>query len=136
MLGTVQVSAEMVAMVPAANIVVSRAQFGAVWAASEQQAAASNSDGFLVGLALTCRWLAAQPVWSLTVQREELPRSPASGQNLAASPETIEPEYRDATALAQSADATPEARDLARGVAAMLSWACHGAGAPPIAPAA
>jgi hypothetical protein len=122
----------MVAMVPAANIVVSRADFGAVWAASEQKAAAPGSDGFLVGLALTCRWLSAQQVWSLTVQREEMPRTPATDRDVAASPETIAQEYQDATVLTHLADRTPEARDLARGVVALLAWACRGSGIPPI----
>jgi hypothetical protein len=122
----------MVAMVPAANIVVPRAEFGAVWAAAERQAAAPGSDGFLVGLALTCRWLSAQRVWSLTVQREELPRSPATDRDVVASPEAIEQEYRDATVLTHRPDRTPESRGLARGVVAMLAWACRGSGIPPL----
>jgi hypothetical protein len=132
MLGSVDVSVEMVASVPGPNIVVSRAEFGAVWAASERRAAGPESDSFLVGLVLTCRWLSAQPVWSLTVQRDEAPRTPASDQDIAASPETIGQEYREASVLAGLSDRTPEARDLAQGVVAMLAWACHGSGVPPI----
>jgi hypothetical protein len=121
------VSAHAVSKVPQANLVVPRSAFGALWALAERlggQPGAANE--YLVGVVLTCRWLAAQPVWSDVSGRSEMPRAPVTGRPDAAMPETVETEY-----LAAASWRAPQ-RERARGVVATLDWAWHGSGQPPL----
>lgn len=127
------VSAEAVARVPTGNLQVPRAEFGAVWAAvarwGEQPGA---GDDFLLGVLLTCQWLADQPVWS-PVGRGQMPSAPFTGRRHAAMPETIDAEYVAAAVACHSTVARPAVRtDLARGVVATLDWTWHGSRRAPV----
>jgi hypothetical protein len=127
-LNTVEVSAEAVAKVPGENLRVSRAQFGAVWALAEHLGSKPGDGGdYLLGVILTCEWLADQPVPTVLPNRvAEMPRSPLTRRLQRPMPETIESELL-----------APHARrcgrpELARGVAATLEWAWRANGRPPL----
>jgi hypothetical protein len=129
-LGDMDVSAAAVAKVPGENLRVPRAEFGALWTVADRLAGQPGpDDDFLVGVVLTCRWLAAQPVWSDLIGRAEMPAAPFTGRAHAAMPETVEAELVRAAAAA----ARPGPRaELARGVVATLNWAWRGTGDPPL----
>lgn len=129
-LGDMDVSADAVAKVPGANLRVPRTNFGALWAFAEHVATQPGpDDDFLVGVVFTCRWLAAQPVWSDLISRAEMPAAPLTGRQHAAVPETAEAELVSASATAARRGARA---DLARGVVATLTWAWRGTGAAPL----
>lgn len=117
-----------VAKVPPENLRVSWAEFGALWAYAEQAGSQPGpDDDYLVGVVLTCRWLADQPVWSSTSGKARMPRAPFTGRSHGAMPETIDEEY-----LAAASRRTLR-RELARGVIATLDWTWHGSHQPPLA---
>jgi len=124
----VEVSAEILAKVPGENLRVSRAEFGAVWTLAEHLGGQPGDGGeYLLGVILTCEWLANQPVPSVLPDRvAEMPRSPLTRRLQRPMPETIESELLAAYARR---GARPE---LARGVAATLEWAWRGKGRPPL----
>jgi hypothetical protein len=124
----VEVSAEAVSRVPAENLRVPRPEFGAVWARAEDLGGKSGDGGdYLLGVILTCEWLADQPVSSVLPNTvTEMPRSPITRRLQRPMPETIESELLSAWARRGG---RPE---LARGVAATLEWAWRGNGRPPL----
>jgi hypothetical protein len=124
----VEVSAEAVAEVPGENLHVPRTEFGAVWALAEHLGDQPGDGGdYLLGVMLTCQWLADQPVPSILPRRvAEMPRSPITRRLQRPMPETIESELLAAWARHGG---RPE---LARGVAATLEWAWRGKGQPPL----
>ena len=124
-LDDVEVSAEAVAKVPGENLRVPLSEFGAVWSLAEHLGGQPGNGGnYLLGVILTCEWLADQPVPSLMPARvAEMPRSPLTRRLQRPMPETIESELLAAYARR---DGRPE---LARGVAATLEWAWRAAGA-------
>jgi hypothetical protein len=127
----VDVSAEAVANVPAENLRVSRAVFGALWALAEDLGRRPGDGGrFLLGVIRTCRWLADQPFWSQVDGYAVMPTSPYTRRRRGAMPETIEEEY---LASLSPRGLEPE---LARGVAATLGWAWYGSDHPPLGVAA
>jgi hypothetical protein len=127
------VTAALVAKIPTENLRVRRADFAEVWTRAETLASRSGPDAdYFVGVVFTCRWLAAQPVWSPIVHLMEMPRTPIGWSHVTAMPETIEDEYLNA--VRASVRSVTAAR--ARGVVATLDWAWHGNGRPPIAMAA
>jgi hypothetical protein len=121
------VSPDTLAKVPAENLRVSRAEFGALWGWAERLGdQPARGDQYLIGVLWTCRWLAGQPIWSRVMGRWEAPAAPLTRRRHAAMPETIEAEYMAAlTARAFE-------RERARGVAAALAWAWYGSGQPPL----
>jgi hypothetical protein len=124
-----KVSAEAVAKVPGENLRVSRADFGALWAAAEHmgsEPAGGADDDYVVAVVWTCRWLARQPVYSRVVGRWEMPAAPLTRRRHGAMPETIDEEYLAA------ATASAFERERARGVMATLEWTWHGSGRPPL----
>jgi hypothetical protein len=127
-LNTVDVSAEAIAEVPGAYLRVSRAEFGEVWALAEHLGGEPGDGGdYLLGVILTCQWLADQPVPSILPNRvAEMPRSPITRRLQRPMPETIESELLAAYGRRGS---RPE---LARGVAATLEWAWRDKGRPPL----
>jgi hypothetical protein len=126
----VRVLAEAVARVPGENLRLSRAEFGALWVMVERLTSRPGpDDDFLIGVLRTCRWLAAQPLWSAGVARAELPTSPITRRPHVAIPEVVEAEFVAAAAAAGRRRGRPE---LARGVVATLEWAWRGTGAPPL----
>jgi hypothetical protein len=123
----VLVSAEHIAKVPSENLRVSSADFGVLWTLAEHLGDQPGpDDDYLVGVVLTCRWLAGQPVWSAIVNRAEMPFAPVTWRQHRAMPETIDDEYLAAV--------SPRAAEpgIARGVAATLEWTWHGSGRPPL----
>ena len=121
------VSAEAVANVPGENLRVPLAEFGALWAMAEHLGSQPGPDkDYVVGVVLTCRWLANQPVWSQAINRAEMPYAPITWRRHAAMPETIDEEYLAAVSRRW---ARPE---LVRGVVATLDWTWHGSRPPPI----
>jgi hypothetical protein len=127
-LADVEVSAEAIAKLPGEILRVSRAEFGAVWALAEHLGGQPGDGGeYLLGVILTCEWLADQPVPSVLPSRvAEMPRSPLTRRLQRPMPETIESEL---LAAYGRGDRRPE---LARGVAATLAWAWRGTGRPPL----
>jgi hypothetical protein len=125
-LDSVEVSAEAVAKVPGENLRVARAEFGAVWALAEHLGGRPGDGGdYLLGVILTCEWLADQPVPSVLPGRvAEMPRSPLGRRLQRPMPETIESE------LLAAYGRRGERPELARGVAATLEWAWRGKGRP------
>lgn len=126
-LGGVDVTVEHVAKVPGENLRVPRTEFGAVWSAVERWAGRPGPrDEFLIGVMRTCRWLAAQPVWSRVAGRAEIPAAPVTRRRHAAMPETIDAEYVAAL--------SPRAAEpgVARGAAATLEWTWYGSRRPPL----
>jgi hypothetical protein len=106
---------------------VSRGEFGALWALAERLGDQPGPDNdYLVGVVLTCRWLASQPVWSKAVNRAEMPYAPVTWRRHAAMPETIDAEYLVAVSRRW---ARPE---LTHGVVATLDWTWHGSRRPPL----
>jgi hypothetical protein len=124
----VDVSADAVAMVPGEILRVPRPEFGAVWARAEHLGGQPRDGGdYLLGVILTCEWLADQPVPSVLPNTvAEMPRSPITRRLQRPMPETIESELLAAYARRGG---RPE---LARGVAATLDWAWRGKGRPPL----
>jgi hypothetical protein len=127
-LHSVVVSAEAVAKVPDENLRVSRAEFASVWVLAEHLGEQPGHGGeYLLGVILTCEWLADQPVPSILPSRvAEMPRSPLTRRLQRPMPETIESELLAAWAR------RGERPELARGVAATLEWAWRGKGRPPL----
>jgi hypothetical protein len=126
-LDAMEVSVETLAKVPAENLRVARADFGALWAVAERLGMRpATGDKYLVGVITTCRWLAGQPVWSSVIGRWEMPVAPLSRREHSAMPETIDEEYLAA------ATAPAFERERARGVMATLEWAWHGSGRLPL----
>ena len=82
---------------------------------------------FPFGVAETCRWLAAVPVWSTIWGREELPPGPMSRRIVAVTVETVDGELL----WAYRALGGDRGR-YARGVLAALEWAWLGTGRPPL----
>lgn len=116
-----------VTRVPQENLRVPPGEFGALWIEAERLGQRSSTgDDFLVGVILTCRWLADQPVWSEIIHRAEMPSAPLTGRRHAAMPETIESE------LLVAYSSTGINRQRADGVAATLEWAWRGCGRPPL----
>jgi hypothetical protein len=125
----VEVTAERVALVPAANLRLPQERFAAVWALAERVAsewAVPLPTDFEWGVLRTCRWLSAQST-VLPDGRLEFQQAPFTGRVEMAMPETIEQEYRAAArALQQEADLTQYQCELARAVVATLGWAWRG----------
>ena len=113
---------------PEESLRVSRAEFCALWALAEHLGGRSGDGGeYLLGVILTCQWLADQPVPSILPSRvAEMPRSPLTRRLERPMPETIESELLAAHA---QRGVRPE---LAQGVAATLEWAWRGKGRPPL----
>lgn len=123
------VSAEQVARVPAANLRVSRAGFGSVWSFAEAHSGAGGAEtGYLAGVLATCRWLAGQQIRHPDGSRE-MPAAPASGDLVMAMPERIEDEFFSAVRAAARKRGDTE---RARGVLATLEWAWHGSRRSPV----
>lgn len=124
----VEVTAELVARVPAKHLRVPRAEFGAVWSLAERLAGGpGRAHGYVIGVARTCRWFADQPVPSSAPGgRWEQPRTPFTHRLEPVMPETVEDEYLAA------ATAPRAKREWARGVIATLDWAWRRGERPPL----
>jgi hypothetical protein len=127
-LASVDVIGELLAEVPLEHLRVSRGDFGAVWRLAEYKSMRVGvAREFPFGVAETCRWLAAQPVWSTIWGREEMPPSPMSRRIMPVTAETADGELRWARRALGS-----HRGGYARGVLAALEWAWLGTGRPPL----
>lgn len=130
------VSTDLVGKVPATNLRVSRAQFGALWATAETQlehVERGPEADFTLGIVLTCRWLSRQPYWLEHFKQWEVPRTPLFGRELMAMPETIEVEYLAAARAQVRFRGRPSGTaERARGIVATLDWTWRGSGQPPL----
>jgi hypothetical protein len=126
------VTPERVARIPAQNLHVSREEFAGVWAKAEAVVCRSASGNhYLVGVALTCEWLAVEAVPSrFTPSGREMPRSPVRGLWISAHPEAIEEEYMAAVRARRSR--VPSVAGEARGALETLEWAWHSSGRSPL----
>jgi len=124
--------------VPAENFRVSRAEFAALWAAVEQQAAEQArrhvTDWHTAGVLMTCRWLAHAMVPTGNGAKR-LERSPVTERLTRAYPELIEQECLAVERLAMR-EPLPEWVRARPGwieaVAATLNWTWRESGQPPL----
>lgn len=122
------VTQERVERVLVRRLQVSRGLFGRFWAEVEQQATVEDDE--LLGVLLTCRWLAGpDATWGAPVAH-----SPFRRRQVPPEPEEIEAEY--AAAVAYAAGKHREdggATQRAVGVAKTLEWLWRGSWpAPPV----
>ncbi|GAY10919.1 hypothetical protein TOK_5404 [Pseudonocardia sp. N23] len=117
------------------NLRVLVAEFGAVWAAAEDQATtaaeAGVTDWFAGGVTRTCRWLAGATYESRGQRR--LPVAPITGRTSSAIEELIEAEYIAAVILAEDTT-SPLVRGrpgYVEAVVAALGWAWRHNGPAP-----
>lgn len=125
------VTAEQIAKVPAANLHVSRAAFGQVWARALELGKRPAMDYYVIGVIRTCNWLADQPRWSKILKKLKIPASPVTERHYAAMPETIQDEYF-AAARAARLGGTDRRSGVGCGALATLEWAWHGSARPPL----
>ncbi len=135
-LSCMEVTAADLAQVPVGNLRVPRAEFGAVWAAAERQAAAEAARGvtdwYAGGVVVTCRWLADVVVTDQTGRREP-PYSPATDRSVSAYEEVIEAEYLAAEQLdVVRADLVEHRPGWCEAIRATLRWAWRHSGPPPV----
>ena len=124
----VDVTDELLARVSGEDLRVPQAEFGVVWRLAEYESMRIGvAREFPFGVAETCRWLAALPVWSTTWGREEMPPGPMSRRIVPVTSETVDGELR----WARWALGGDRGR-YARGVLAALEWAWLGTGRPPL----
>jgi hypothetical protein len=126
------VTPQRVAEIPASNLHVGREEYADVWACVEAVVSRPGPDNpYLVGVALTCEWLAGGRIPSgFTPSGWEMPRSPVRGLWVAAHPEAIEEEYMAAVRARHSR--VPSVAGEARGALATLEWAWRGSGRSPL----
>jgi hypothetical protein len=127
-LGAVDVTDELVARASGENLQVPLVEFGAVWRLAEYESMRIGvAREFPFGVAETCRWFAALPMWSTIWGCEEMPPGPMSRRIVSVTPDTVNAELR----LARRAFGGDRGR-YARGVLAALEWAWQGTGRPPL----
>jgi hypothetical protein len=120
------------------NLRVGLVEFGRVWAAAEERAAAraraGETDWFAGGVLLTCRWIAGACVEYRG--RRRMPVAPITRGSTPAIEELIEAEYIAAVALAGN-PISPLVIDrpgFLDAVVATLRWAWRRSGPPPLLP--
>ncbi len=133
-----EVSATDLARVPAENVRVPAADFGAMWVAAERyhddRVRRRVGDWYGAGVVVTCRWLAVATVRPLSGPWRPA-RSPVTGRQNRAYPELIEAEWQAAHVLAQRRPVPgwlvnqPGWLD---GISVTLDWAWGGSGRVPI----
>ena len=127
MLGGMDVTDELLARVSDENVRVRHAEFAVVWRLAEYESMRIGvAREFPFGVAEACRWLAAQPAWSTTWGREEMPLAPMSQQIVPVTADTVDAELRWARR------ARGHRARYAQGVVAALEWAWQGTGRPPL----
>jgi hypothetical protein len=122
--------------IPSGNLRVGLAEFGAVWSAAEEQAAAKARHGVTDwaagGVRMTSRWLAGA-VTESRGGRRRLPVAPITRTTSPAIEERIEAEYLAAVALAAKADSAlvSDRPGFIEAVVATLRWAWRRSGPAP-----
>ncbi len=124
-----------VARVPATNIRVSRAEFGAVWARAErichEHGQRGVSDWYTAGVAITCEWLATAVVRSSTGRRYPA-WSPVTRRTERAYEELIEAEYLAAEKRAARGPQPDDRPGWYEAIRTTLRWAWRHSGPPPL----
>lgn len=125
------VTAADVAAVPACNVRVPRAEFGAVWAHAErmcdEQGRRGVTDWYAAGVAVTCEWLATAVVRTRAGRRYPA-RSPVTRRTARAYEELIEAEFL-AAERASDVEGQPGWSEAVR---ATLHWAWRCSGPAPL----
>jgi hypothetical protein len=126
-------SVEVIARVPAENLHVSRAEFGAVWTAAQTLSAERLSDWYLIGVCVTCQWVAQVIVPPSTMPGHPA-RAPVTGTSRMAYAELIE---RESLAAQRQAMRPPVWMLTARpgwveAVDATFAWLWRRTGPPPV----
>lgn len=122
--------------VPARNLRVARAEFGAVWAAAQTQADAYGQHKivhwYTSGIIVTCMWLAdAHYVPARGCSHPA--RSPVEDRAISAAEDSIEAEYQAAELMAERQPWLLEQRPgWCEGIRATLRWAWRNEGPPPL----
>ena len=101
----VRVTEADIARIPVGNVRVTRAEFGAVWAAAEDRTRPRDegmSGWFTAGVAVSCRWLASAVVESVPVAGA-LAMSPVGKREVRAYEGLIEAEFLAAERLTTGA---------------------------------
>lgn len=128
-------STEDIAYVPAENLHVSRAEFGAVWTAAEAQADEHEDSWYLAGVCVTCRWVALAIVRPPGGGPGYVAHSPVTRTSRMAYAELVE---RESLAAEVQLWRRPVSKFLqgrpgwAEGVDATFAWFWRKTGPPPV----
>ncbi len=127
-------SAEDIARVPAENLHVSRAEFGAVWTAAEAKADERADSWYLAGVCRTCQWVAGVLVRPTAVPGHPA-RAPVTKTSRMAYAELVERESLASEMLLtrRPVPAWLQDRfDWVVGIDATFAWFWRRTGPPPI----
>jgi hypothetical protein len=133
-------SAEEIARVPAENLHVSRAEFGAVWRTAERQADEvddrGGSDWYLAAVCITCEWVARAIVRPPDGGPGYTSHSPVRRTHRGAYAELIEEEALAADLQLARRPVSPFLQGRpgwAEGIVATFAWFWRRTGPPPVA---
>ena len=130
-----RVTAEMIEQIPQGNLRVRRADFAAVWIEAERicdNHLSQPGDRYVVGVVITCRWLARAIVPGLR-GRMQPAWAPITGRTASAHEELIEVETQAAERwLAQNPNGMYGKPGWLESIHATLSWAWRGVDSPPL----
>ena len=127
-----EVTARHVEDIPRGNLRVPRGDFGAIWRVTEHLTVANPADWYVVGVAMTCRWVACAAVPSI-LGGWELAWAPLTQRVGLAHEELIASELLAAEASALRNPRGVEGRPgWLEGTVATLQWAWAVSPAPPL----
>jgi hypothetical protein len=131
-----EITAQHIEQIPRGNLRVPRAEFAAVWIATERMLdnarAQNRADWYAAGVAITSRWIATSNYWSI-LKRWEPAYAPISTRHTTAHEELIEDECAVAEQWAARHPAGMNGRPgYLEAVLATLRWVWRGSGVPPI----
>ncbi len=134
---TVEPTAQMIDEIPRGNLHVPRAEFVAVWSLAEARSAENSTNGtgdrYVVGVVVTCRWIAGVLETSSLTGQVQPARAPLSLRTARAHEELIEAETLAAERqLARHPDGLDSAQGWLEAIVATLRWAWRGSGLPPL----
>lgn len=137
MLSGVEPTAQMIDEIPRGNVRVPRAEFAAVWSLAEARSAENSRNGtgdrYVVGVVVTCRWMAGALETSSLTGQVQPARAPLSLRTARAHEELLEAETLAAEGrLARRPGGHDQAPGLLEAVVATLRWAWRGSGPPPL----
>ena len=127
-----EVTARQVEDIPQGNLRVPRADFVALWRLTDHLMVTRRGDWYVVGVAMTCRWLACTAVPSV-LGGWELAWAPVTERSALAHEELIASELLAAERAAIRNPRGIEGRPgWLEGVVATLEWAWGGSPVPPL----
>jgi hypothetical protein len=132
----VEVTAALIERIPAENLRVRRADFAAVWAEAERaykrNTLTHTSDWYVLGVAVTCEWLAGAVVPGLRGSTHPA-WAPITHRKSAAHPELIESETLAAERwVARHPHGMERRPGWLEAILATLTWTWRGVGVPPL----